>query len=599
MKYRICTLIVLAASWLPARAIDNLTTLLPEDVTIFSSSTDSNLFERLEDHPIRKAIAASELKKIFAPFMSKQAENVEKVSKIFKDETGKSQEEIQKLFSGPTAVGVNIDIAKIFMMGMGGAAGAEPETMLKGVLDATMVMTFSGDEAMADKIARSYGRIFKEMIPNTATAAQPFKLASFPDEYDATADDYAGIKLHTWKLKKGAKSFIETPSYALIDGTIVLCLSEAGIRAAVDRVKKGGKSLADSPRFAALAKSSKDSDMVSFFDLGSVVKSVMNNVAKQGGAAAGQGLSVVRALGLDKMDFIYMTLDLTKNRSDLELGMTYHGEPGLMKLTTAMSSSAVPTFIPPDVASGSYGGVDFGKILTVVEGLVKEAMPAMGDVIGAQLDEMKKELGVDIRKDILGNIAPDIVSASETLPESAAKADEEMNMEPTILGLKLKNRKALELAVNTIINKTAPDGAMFDKREYKGLTINNMKGAPMGYVFTDDWFFLSMGPQTLLEKTLTRLAKGGDDHLFSLPVVKSALEGLAGGDMSTGFFDLESTLDSLLGMAAVYGEMPGISDMVNLKDLPKKLNLPLVVGTRQYADGSSVRLRIHIAEKKK
>ncbi len=599
MKYRICTLIVLAASWLPARAIDNLTTLLPEDVTIFSSSTDSNLFERLEDHPIRKAIAASELKKVFAPLMAKHAESKEKTDKILKDETGKSLEEIQKMFSGPSALGVNIDVAKIFMKGMAGAPGADPETALKGILDATMVMTFSGDDAMADKIARSYGRIFKEMIPNTATAARPFKLATFPDEYDATSDDYAGVKLRTWKLKKGAKSFIETPSYALIDGTIVLCLSEAGIRAVVDRVKKGGKSLADSPRFTALAKSSKDSDMVSFFDLGSVVKSAMNIAAKQGGAAAGQGLSVVRALGLEKMDFIYMTLDITKNRSDLEFGMTYHGEPGLMKLMTAFSAGTVPTFIPPDAESASYGAIDFGKLLVVIEGIVKEAVPAMGDIIGAQLDDLKKQLGVDIRKDILGNLAPDVVSATETPPEAASKGDEEVDIEPTILGLKLKNRKALELAVNTIINKTAPDGAMFDKREYKGLTIYNMKDAPMGYVFTDDWFFLSMGPQTLLEKTLTRLAKGGDDHLFSLPVVKSALEGLAGGDMSTGYFDLESTLDSLLGMAAGFGEMPGISDMVNLKDLPKKLNLSLVLGTRQYADAGSLRVRFHIAEKKK
>ena len=133
MKYRICTLIVLAASWLPARAIDNLTTLLPEDVTIFSSSKDSNLFEHLEDHPVRKAIAASELKKIFAPLMAKQAESKEKTDKIFKDETGKSLDEIQKMFSGPSAVGVNIDIAKIFMMGVGGAPAGEPETALKGI----------------------------------------------------------------------------------------------------------------------------------------------------------------------------------------------------------------------------------------------------------------------------------------------------------------------------------------------------------------------------------------------------------------------------------------------------------------------------------
>lgn len=605
MKYRICTLVVLAASWLPVRAVENLATLLPEDVTVFSGAKDARLFEHLDEHPLKKILVGSGLEKVLAPWLAKTAENKVKIEKIYKEETGLSMDEVMKKFAGATAAGAKIDFAALFM-GVAAMRGDGAPELPKGLFDVTLAMDYSGDEALAEKIARCYGRMFGELVKMPAAAASPIPFAKFPDEYDATAEDYAGVKLHVWKLKKGAKSLIESPGYALIDGAMVVSFSEQGLRASVDRVKKGGKSLADSPRHAALAKSAKDSDMVSYFDLGSVVKSGMNAAAKQGGAGAGQGLSVVRALGLHKLDFIYFTLDLSKNRSDMEFGVTYHDNPGIMNVFATDGPGIVPNFLPPDADSGGHSTIYFDKMLAAIEGLMKEAVPAMGDMIGTQIDELKKQTGVDIRKDIIANIGPDFISASEPSKEGATKkqkeADdeaEEEELEPTIVGIKIKDRKTVELAVNTLINKSAPDGAMFEKREYQGVSINSMKEAPMGYIFTDDWFILSMGPQTLLEKVITRLAKPGDDHLFAQPVVKSAFEGLPGGDDGSTFLDLGPTLDKLLEMASGLGEVPGLSELINLKDLPKKMNLPIVIGLRQYKDDSSFRVRLHIAEKKK
>ncbi len=600
MKYRICTLVVLAASWLPVRAVENLATLLPEDVTVFSSAKDARLFEQLDEHPLKKILVGSGLEKVMAPWIAKTAENKVKIDKIFKEETGLSVDEVFKKFSGGSAAGAKIDFAALFM-GFANRGGAGAPELPKGLFDVTLAMDFSGDEALAEKIVRSYGRMFGELVKMPAAAASPIPFAKFPDEYNATAEDYAGVKLHVWKLKKGAKSLIESPGYALIDGAMVVSFSEEGLKASVDRVKKGGKSLAESPRHAALAKSAKDSDMVSYFDIGSAVKSGMNMAAKEGGAGAGQGLSFVRALGLHKLDFIYFTLDLSKNRSDMEFGVTFHDNPGIMKVFATDGPGIVPNFLPPDADSGSHSTIYFDKMLAAIEGLMKEAVPAMGDMIGTQIDELKKQTGVDIRKDIIANIGPDFISASEPLKEGATKKedDEEEELEPTIVGIKIKDRKTVELAVNTLINKSAPDGAMFEKREFQGVSINNMKEAPMGYIFTDDWFILSMGPQTLLEKVITRLAKPGDDHLFAQPVVKSAFEGLPGGDDGSTFLDLGPTLDKLLEMASGLGEVPGLSELINLKDLPKKMNLPIVIGMRQYKDDNSFRVRLHIAEKKK
>ena len=594
MKTHIITLIALVAAWLPARAIENLDTLLPEDVTVYFGMKDFHLYEKLDDHPLAKAVGGSELKKIFSPFMNKQKETEEKVEQIYKEETGMTPLEVKKSFTGGSAIGVKFDFVQLFMVGRAaGIGGAAPE-FPKGMIDLTAAIGFSGDEALAEKLVRAYGRINKEVTAGEAAGA----LAKFPEEYDSSTEDYAGVKIHTWKLKKGVKSFIESPSYAIHDGALIFGLTEQGLRAAVDRVKKGAKSLADSPRHTTLAKSAKDSDLVTYFDLASVIKSAMNMAAQQGGAAAGQTLSMLRAIGVNKLDLLYMTLDLANNRSDMEMGLTFHDNPGIMKLLAATSAGTPPTFIPADSTSVSYGGVDFGKMLTIVEGLVKDAMPAMGDLIETQLGEVKKQTGVDIRKDILGNLGTDMFSASAAPAESAADDDEAAD--PTIIALKLKDRKALELAVTTLINKAAADEAMFEKREYQGHQINNLKEMPIGYVFTDDWLVVSMGPQTLLEKTLTRMAKGGDDHLFTLPSVKAALEGLpAVGDIGTGYFDMESMLDSLLEMAGGLDEVPGFNELIDLKNLPEKLNLPLVMGFRQYSSDNSTSVRFHFAEKKK
>jgi hypothetical protein len=597
MKLRILTIAILAASWLPARAVENLSTLLPEEVTIFMSMQDSYLFEKLGDHPLHKPIMASGLTKIFAPAIAKQKEEREKMEKIFKEEMGMTIEEMQKVFGGGMAMGMKMDIAKM-MLGVGFVPGGDAPEIPKDLFDIVVATHFKGDEKMAEKMAATYGRMFKEMTA-TAAAGAPLPFAKFPEEYDASKEDYAGVKLNLWKLKKGAKSILESPSYAIFDGTLVFSMSEAGLRGAVDRAKKGAKSLVDSPRYAALAKSSKDSDVVAYFDLGSVVKSGMNAAAKEGGAGAGQALTMMRALGINKLDLIYMTADLSKGRSDMEFGLTFHDNPGIMKVIAMDGPGIVPNFIPASADSAGHGTMHFDKMLAAIEGLMKEAVPAMGDMIGQQLDEMKKQTGVDIRKDIIANIGPDIVSATEPGVEGAKKDDVEVDVEPTVLALKIKDRKALELAVTTLINKSAPDEALFEKREYQGSTINNMKGMPLGYLFTDDWLVVSMGPQTLLEKVITRMAKGGDDGLFAQPQVKAAFEGLPGGDDGSSYIDVGPTMDKLLEMLADVGSIPGLDEAVDLKDLPKSLNLPISIGMRQYLDESGLRVRMHVIEKKK
>ena len=106
MKLRILTFITLVAAWLPARAVENLNTLLPEDSAFFMSMRDTYLFENLDDHPIAKIVAQSELKKVFAPLMKTQVAGRERSEKIYKEETGMTPAELRKFFPGSTVAGM-------------------------------------------------------------------------------------------------------------------------------------------------------------------------------------------------------------------------------------------------------------------------------------------------------------------------------------------------------------------------------------------------------------------------------------------------------------------------------------------------------------
>ena len=274
MKLRILTFVTLAAAWLPARAVENLNSFLPEDSAFFMAMRDSYLFENLEEHPMAKIVAQSELKKVFAPLMKTHIAGRERNEKLYKEETGMTLDELRKFFPGGTVAGMKFDFPRMLddmAKGRGNPLHKSPFEYL----DFVFAMAFSGDEALSEKLARAYGRAMKEAIEAAPSPPDAPKPASFPDDYDASTDEYAGVKLHLWKLKPGMKAPIESPCFALIDGTIVIGTSERGLKGALDRVKKGGASLADAPRFARMIKMARESDMLMCFDISAVVHPAM------------------------------------------------------------------------------------------------------------------------------------------------------------------------------------------------------------------------------------------------------------------------------------------------------------------------------------
>jgi hypothetical protein len=216
---------------------------------------------------------------------------------------------------------------------------------------------------------------------------------------------------------------------------------------------------------------------------------------------------------------------------------------------------------------------------------------------------------VDLRKDILSNLGPDLWTATASATEGALNQDPEDVMKnlfnaPQIIGVKLRDRKAFELAINSLINKLAPGQAIFEEREIHGFTIKNFKAAPMpvGFIIADDWLIIGIGEQMFLEKILARIKTPSGGGVFDLPEVKAAISTLPADDDGTSYADFGNVfapLFEILRKFPVADGSDGLSEILDLKKLPKELKIPLLLVSRNYLDEQAFRIRIHIAKKAK
>jgi hypothetical protein len=174
--------------------------------------------------------------------------------------------------------------------------------------------------------------------------------------------------------------------------------------------------------------------------------------------------------------------------------------------------------------------------------------------------------------------------------------------EPQVVGFKVKDRRALELALSSLLNWAMPGQPLFEKQEYQGVEIQQFKipTVPLAFTVTDDWFMLSVGPRIMLEKVLSRLKKGGGaDNLFGQPHVKAAIRALPDeGDHGTSYTDLGALMESLVALFHAIPSGEGVfDDILDLDELPRDLQLPLAAASRIYNEDHALRLRLHIEEK--
>ncbi|MES2708884.1 MAG: hypothetical protein V4726_19980 [Verrucomicrobiota bacterium] len=627
------TATMLALSLLPLAArADDLATVLPESAIIFGEMRSIPKLLESKDHPLAKKLNSGELGKVFEKLMGDEPEDA-KYSEIFREETGLTEEEVIAKLTGGLAAGMSVPLDKLI-------AGEMDEVEPGGLL----VADFSGDEALFKKILTAIHKIKEAGAEAAKTKKKEAAKASpsadeededetededdkpqakWPEQYEEIVTEVDGSSVHEWTLKDEEKTTGNKFSWAIADGRLILGLGDADTKEAVRRqMKKSSEgSLASTTVYKEIDDAAGEWDVLGGMNLErglGAVQEAMRLQMEKGELNTGLPVNPLQAwagAGVDQFRGAFMAWDLQGDAVDFHASLTYAQKPALLKLYAATGPGEPPLFAPLDAQEVSWGTMDWGKMFDNLKELAVSVSPMAAGGIEMGLNTVKTKIGVDLRKDILGQMGDNLWSLSKaTPPEKGAKVEKEeddenplsslgLENQSQLLGIALRDAKAFELSLKSIFNTAAPGQALFEDRDYLGNTIHEIKGLPpavrISWLIKSDTLILSIGKPELLEKALAGMDKKPATPLLEQDFVKSAFAKLPEGQNSAAYYDAGMLLDAVVeGMKSTLENIgPGNEFGKAISDLPDHLDLPLFIVTRTYLSDKSADLRLRLAVK--
>jgi hypothetical protein len=608
------SLAVLVTFVFPIQAAD-LLSAFPENTTFVISSTDVERLQSLDEHAVTKVLTTPELRKAFAPGLKRWEDGLAAMEKHWKDESGLSVKELRELFDGGAAFGFAFNMNALASTLTARVEKRDPDKspVTEDSMQGMIMAHFAGDEATAEKVMNGFLRGTEGSSKDKKDDKGEEKLV-FPDDYTSDVHEERGVKLHVWSPKKTSKG--SASAWALVDKVLILTNGEKTLKACVERLQQGGSSFAESPAVKDLLARMKTNDLFGIAHVQPFMQVIetlaiktFSEKSKSGPPGMPDPAKIFGWLGLTKFEIGYMAFDFKGEAMNVDLGVAFKEKPGVLKLIATSGPGTMPDFLPVDATSGGFGTMSLDRMMGTIEEFLADVMPPVNAMVSVKLDEIRRQSGADIKKDLLGNLGPDYWTVTglpaEGLGAKLKKKDEDElvaaeDVEAQVVGFRMKDRKTFELALSSILNWALPGQALFEKSDYQGFAVQQFKGTPVpvGYVITDDWFMIFVGPRVVLDKVLSRLRKGGGgEHLFNQPHVASAMKALPEGGDGTSYADLGVMLGAL---AEVAKELPGGGEpnpFIDFDALPDDLKIPLTLTTRTYNEEGGLRLRIHIEEK--
>jgi len=627
----------------PVWAADPLAASLPEKSTFFLSVKDLTKLRQVKDHPLLKALSTGELGKVFEAAMKKMQGDLDgAAAALIKEETGLTLEELLAKFPGAAAASLDIGFTQVLE-----DSDSAPE------IGATMIADYTGDEALMVKVLGALDK-FEELEKagaqdkdkdkddadkeedadaDTDKEEEGLPRADWPADYEENITDSAGVKVHGWTLKDPDKKSGPAMSWSVANGKAAMTIGKADLKEVVARLAKPSDagSLASTNAWKSLPDADRESDVLMGINLESMLGEIQEGLRvkmEKGELDTGlpiNPLQVWTGMGLDQFRTAFVATAIESEDAALHMGLTYAEKPALLKIYAATGPGTPPAFVPSDVQEVSWGTLDWGKMFDNIKELAIAVSPMAAGGIDMGLAEAKKSIGVDLRADLLGQMGDDVWSVSQIEPltdeEKAAKAKKSKDEadagaglnsfaalaagqagQSEVIGIALKDSKAVALSLKTMINTVASEEALFEDREFMGKTIHQVKNTPpemsISWLIDKDTMILSIGKTTLLEKILGGMEKKPASPLVLEPRVQAALAKLPEGGVSSSYADAGLMIDSLLGMLKplVIEQVEGeAADM--LKSIPDQLALPWQLVSRSYLGDKSAEVRLRLSNK--
>ncbi len=500
--------------------------LVGENTPLVISVRDfPSVLKQWDQSPWAKTWNDEQVKKYFAPFRAQL--KVDEWDDLTKTETGLSLREIQDLITGDVLIAIP---------SIEGAFDEEKEDEIPILLAAEVGANASKLEKALLDVAKKEG-------------GQPVE-----------TEDFAGATLYS---RKAADADQVGMSWAVTDGVFLSSPVKSLLQTAVDALKKGGVAnpLGQSDKLLELRKKTGNAHFTLLIDMKAIIPVAQQAVEAKAKTNPPQGMgfdptTLIPALGLDALQEIYFAVSLTDAATEMDFGITYTEERGLIKL---MSYREGPVPKAPYASArwvnATAAKYSFRDAYAALEEILENASPMLSGMAQGFIKQKNQELKIDFKRDLIGSLGEDLTVAYAARPGVSLDTPPPIADLDQLVVMSLTNEGAFTSALEALKGMAGPQAdKIFQQREYLGTSIYTVtppqvpgaaptKGA--SYAIAKGYFFLSVGSAAPIESALQTLS-GGQPTFWELPEVKQALADVPANASTFQFENMRFMTGSLM-----------------------------------------------------
>jgi hypothetical protein len=332
-------------------------------------------------------------------------------------------------------------------------------------------------------------------------------------------------------------------AWAIVDGVWLLSPQKETVFAAIDALQQGGhvSALGKSERFLRTRQRIGGAQSLAYVNFPAIYPLLEQAAAAAKAKSAGQpnmmGIdpeTVFAALGLDELGEVYLAMESGENETRIDSGIAYNGERGLMKILAYEPGAAPrPEWIPAKWPSVSTARFSLPKAYEGIEELLEAISPMLSGMAQGQIRGLNKQLGVDLKRDLIGSLGDELVSAYAVPAGFTGGSVPPWTEMDQLVAFSLVNEAAFIKAVDALKLLAGPAAdQMFIKREYLGQTLYtvNMPAGPEGkaargftYAIANRTLLIGIGSPATVENVLQLMAAPSKENFWERADVKTAL----------------------------------------------------------------------------
>jgi hypothetical protein len=295
--------------------------------------------------------------------------------------------------------------------------------------------------------------------------------------------------------------------------------------------------------------------------------------------------AVISALGMNSLRDVVASVKFESDNVHVCTNIGVDTTFGIGRLFNAYATNyATPDFIPENATAVNASGFNLGTLITEVKQIVFTAAPSFSMIYQAQVAQVQQQTGIDIEKDIIGNLDDGLVAFTIGDPDEI-KTDIEKRQQ--VFALKLKDSATFKRGLDVMLGMT-PLAPKMERRDFSGTEItifNDANSAPtfaMG--IKDNWLLMSNSPTSIQSAISADTGKS----FWQSKIYDNLGDGkLPAGGIGVSYNDVDALVKTVLyAVAKVYNQseavLSGQAKPIDTNLIGEIKNMPFSVCGKAY-----------------